>query len=296
MALTLSNVQAYLSNSAFLVSFFTTLYYWIKMIFFSTYQYKPYGFIGFTIINSLLILQLLERWFESGHFPLSSLYESLLFLTWGLTIVYLGIERFIKSEFIGTILSPLVLCILTFGEFTLPSELQETKPLVPALQSNWLFMHVSVMMISYAALLIGSVLAISSLVIHYSTNSPNPSQALNSPDRGSFQDSTTLLLNLFDNLSYRTIGIGFCLLTLGILSGAVWANETWGTYWSWDPKETWAFITWIIFAIFLHTRLVQGWTKIRSAWIASSGFVTIWICYLGVNLLGKGLHSYGFFQ
>jgi cytochrome c-type biogenesis protein CcsB len=105
----------------------------------------------------------------------------------------------------------------------------------------------------------------------------------------------TNILNIFDNISYRTIGIGFCFLTLGILSGAVWANETWGSYWSWDPKETWALITWLTFAVYLHMRFLRGWVGIKPAWIASLGFVLIWVCYLGVNLLGKGLHSYGFF-
>ena len=111
--------------------------------------------------------------------------------------------------------------------------------------------------------------------------------------------SDSYRLNLsktLDNLSYRTIGIGFCFLTLGILSGAVWANETWGNYWSWDPKETWALITWLVFAIYLHTRLMNGVKGIKSAWIAFFGFIILWICYLGVNLLGKGLHSYGFFS
>lgn len=83
-------------------------------------------------------------------------------------------------------------------------------------------------------------------------------------------------------------------LTLGILSGAVWANETWGTYWSWDPKETWALITWLTFAAYLHTRLLYGWQGVKPASIASLGFILVWVCYLGVNLLGKGLHSYGF--
>jgi cytochrome c-type biogenesis protein CcsB len=103
-----------------------------------------------------------------------------------------------------------------------------------------------------------------------------------------------MLLILFDNLSYRIIGIGFCFLTLGILSGAVWANETWGSYWSWDPKETWALITWVLFAIYLHTRLIRGSQGIVPAAIATFGFILIWVCYLGVNILGKGLHSYGF--
>ena len=104
------------------------------------------------------------------------------------------------------------------------------------------------------------------------------------------------LAQTLDNLSYRTLGLGFPLLTIGILSGAVWANEAWGSYWSWDPKETWAFITWLVFAIYLHTRLTKGWKGTGPALIAAGGFVVVWVCYLGVNLLGTGLHSYGWFQ
>jgi cytochrome c-type biogenesis protein CcsB len=101
------------------------------------------------------------------------------------------------------------------------------------------------------------------------------------------------LTQQLDHWSYRIIGLGFPLLTIGILSGAVWANEAWGSYWSWDPKETWALITWLIFAIYLHTRMNRGWQGRKSAIVASLGFLIIWICYLGVNLLGRGLHSYG---
>ena len=101
------------------------------------------------------------------------------------------------------------------------------------------------------------------------------------------------LLQTLDNWSYRIIGLGFPFLTIGILSGAVWANEAWGSYWSWDPKETWAFITWVVFAIYLHSRLVKGWQGQKAASLGSLGFFVIWICYLGVNFLGKGLHTYG---
>ena len=101
------------------------------------------------------------------------------------------------------------------------------------------------------------------------------------------------LLQTIDTWSYRIIGLGFPFLTIGIISGAVWANEAWGSYWSWDPKETWALITWIVFAIYLHSRLLKGWQGEKAAAIGSCGFFVIWICYLGVNFLGKGLHSYG---
>jgi cytochrome c-type biogenesis protein CcsB len=103
------------------------------------------------------------------------------------------------------------------------------------------------------------------------------------------------LADNLDNISYRIIGLGFPLLTIGIIAGAVWANEAWGSYWSWDPKETWALITWLVFAAYLHARMTRGWQGRRPAILAASGFLVVWVCYLGVNLLGKGLHSYGWF-
>ena len=192
--------------------------------------------------------------------------------------------------------------------------MQKIAPLIPALKSNWLMMHVSVMLLSYAALFFGTLLSISFLILEWlqATITPDTSQIIlqnsdvNSSEtefflppetkKESFLDFLKLeYLDSLDNLSYRLIGIGFSFLTIGILSGAIWANEAWGSYWSWDPKETWALITWITFAIYLHTRLVKGWQGQRPALVALFGFFILWICYLGVNLLGKGLHSYGWF-
>ena len=192
--------------------------------------------------------------------------------------------EFSLRNFLGGILSSAALFIETFADWRLPSEMKEMKPLIPALQSTWLLMHVSIMILSYAALLIGCLLAISYIAL-----SSNHSVELNSP----VLDLRSLFLNDLDSLSFRVLAFGFPLLTLGILSGAVWANEAWGSYWSWDPKETWAFITWLIFAFYLHTRLQYGWEGKKSAFVATFGFFILWICYLGVNLLGKGLHSYG---
>lgn len=192
--------------------------------------------------------------------------------------------------------------------------MQKIAPLIPALKSNWLMMHVSVMLLSYAALFFGALLSISFLILEWlqaTITSDTSKIALQNPDINSaetefflppktkkenFLDFLKLeYLDSLDNLSYRLIGIGFSFLTIGILSGAIWANEAWGSYWSWDPKETWALITWITFAIYLHTRLVKGWQGQRPALVALFGFFILWICYLGVNLLGKGLHSYGWF-
>jgi len=178
-------------------------------------------------------------------------------------------------------------------------------------------LHVSMMMLSYATLLLGSLFSLFYLAlykedrtkdqlglnINNSTELPNYSMQVSTSSL-SFEQSSNLsktnifksrtrLLNSLDNWSYRTIGLGFPLLTMGIISGAVWANEAWGSYWSWDPKETWALITWLIFATYLHARLTKGWKGKRTAILGSLGFFIVWICYLGVNFLGKGLHSYG---
>ena len=120
------------------------------------------------------------------------------------------------------------------------------------------------------------------------------SEQLTTPNPALQNDNNQLsLLESIDNLSYRTISFGFPLLTIGIIAGAVWANEAWGSYWSWDPKETWALITWLVFASYLHARITKSWQGKKPAIIASFGFVVVWICYLGVNFLGKGLHTYG---
>jgi cytochrome c-type biogenesis protein CcsB len=189
------------------------------------------------------------------------------------------------------------LLINAFATFTLPKDMQEAAPLVPALQSNWLMMHVTVMILSYAALLLGSLLSMSFLIVTASKSSEATTDFSGETTNGTEHSLRSLnpLAFTLDNLSYRILGLGFPLLTIGILSGAVWANEAWGSYWSWDPKETWALLTWLIFAIYLHMRLSKGWEGKNPAILASLGFVIIWICYLGVNLLGEGLHSYGWF-
>jgi cytochrome c-type biogenesis protein CcsB len=202
--------------------------------------------------------------------------------------------------------------------------MQAPAPLVPALKSNWLMMHVTVMMLSYANLIIGSLLALFFLVLSkgknqkielqgnsygkvfsnkilvdtafYKTEANNNYSTFVTAENNKtapFISKRLTLLESIDNLSYRTISFGFPLLTIGIISGAVWANEAWGSYWSWDPKETWALITWLVFAIYLHSRLLKGWQGEKAALVGSGGFFLIWICYLGVNFLGKGLHSYG---
>jgi cytochrome c-type biogenesis protein CcsB len=255
--------------------------------------------------NLLLTTQLLLRWLDSGHFPVSNLYESLCFLAWGCTLTQLMVERSWPSPIVPAATTPIALVCVAFASFALPDTLQNAAPLVPALRSSWLVMHVSVIMMSYSALLVGSLLSLAVLLTERDTALELRSSSIGS---GGFQKSHNNqgiavalescnfgLSERLDNLSYRTITLGFLLLTVGIISGAVWANEAWGSWWSWDPKETWALICWLFYAAYLHTRLTRGWQGRKPAWVALGGLIVISVCYIGVNLLGIGLHSYGWF-
>jgi cytochrome c-type biogenesis protein CcsB len=257
--------------------------------------------------NLCLTSQLVLRWWDSGHFPISNLYESLCFLAWGCTLTQLLVERSWPSPLVSAAASPMALGCVAFASFALPDRLQEASPLVPALRSSWLVMHVSVIMLSYAALLVGSLLSVAVLFTDRGTALELRSSSvghggyrqaqLSSPSGPGIALSSTAfsLSEQLDSLSYRTITVGFLLLTVGLISGAVWANEAWGSWWSWDPKETWALICWLVYAAYLHTRLIRGWQGRRPAIVASAGLVVIAVCYIGVNLLGIGLHSYGWF-
>ena len=258
--------------------------------------------------NLALTAQLVLRWWQSGHFPISNLYESLCFLAWASTLTQLLVERSYPSPVVAAAATPMALGGVAFASFALPDQLQQAAPLVPALRSSWLVMHVSVIMVSYAALLVGSLLSLAVLVTDRGQQLELRSSSIGS---GGFRQSelagvaggagfnfssgSLSLSEQLDSLSYRTITVGFLLLSVGIVSGAVWANEAWGSWWSWDPKETWALICWLVYAAYLHIRLSRGWQGRRPALVAVAGFVVICVCYIGVNLLGIGLHSYGWF-
>ena len=306
-----NTLQNFSSNIVFGILLFAMTIYWVSLSFFKgTTNLVQIGRISSIAANLLLFFILASRWIVAGYFPLSNLYESLLFLTWTLLTIYLYIENKTKSKLMGAILIPVALLITGFANLTLSPEMQKASPLVPALQSNWLMMHVSMMMLSYATLIMGSLLCILFLVISkyqdvdlqlvdesslplYNVMLDYYEAKLFSPSDEISELGKLKLLQSLDNWSYRIIGLGFPFLTIGIIAGGVWANEAWGSYWSWDPKETWALITWIVFATYLHSRITKGWEGKKTAILGGLGFFVIWICYLGVNFLGKGLHSYG---
>ena len=305
------SIQNFSSNIVFGVLLVSMTMYWISLSFFQqTNNPVQIGRISSLIANLLLFFILASRWIVAGYFPLSNLYESLLFLTWTLLTIYLYFENKTKSKLMGAVLIPVALLITGFANLTLSPDMQKASPLVPALQSNWLMMHVSMMMLSYATLIMGSLLCILFLVISkyqdidlqlvdesslplYNVMLDYYEAKLFSPSDEISELGKLKLLQSLDNWSYRIIGLGFPFLTIGIIAGGVWANEAWGSYWSWDPKETWALITWIIFATYLHSRITKGWEGKKTAILGALGFFVIWVCYLGVNFLGKGLHSYG---
>lgn len=328
----------FLQNVSFASLLILLLFHWGDATFFF---HPTIGRLGMWVANVALTLLLLGRWVTAGHFPLSNLYESLLFLSWSFTALHLLLERSSDLPFLGLLTTPMALFTNAFATFTLPPEMQRATGLVPALQSNWLMMHVTIMIVSYAALMVGCLLSMAFLIVQFreshrgsaspkakseekarrmdpastmaSISTPDSSvSSLLASENGTMllrsarleereapsikQSSQPALAIRLDNLSYRTLGLGFPLLTVGILSGAVWANEAWGSYWSWDPKETWALITWLVFAIYFHTRFTKNWSGTKPAVIATMGFFVLWICYLGVNLLGTGLHTYGWFH
>ncbi|MFN5501733.1 MAG: c-type cytochrome biogenesis protein CcsB, partial [Pseudanabaena sp.] len=345
-------LQNLLDNSSFAVLFATMLIFWVHVAFPNLPYLRSLGNAGMAIANLCIATLLGARWIDAGYFPLSNLYESLFFLAWGITTMHIVVNRIgnksandTAKRLVGAFTSPLAMGITAFAALALPSGMQVSEPLVPALKSNWLMMHVSVMLLSYAALMTGSILAIAFLIVTRgqdvvlqgssfgtnlrslaegnNTNNPNSETfaafAVESMGgilkSGNLQSANSMTLTAeaiatqtkplslrrltigetLDNLSYRAIGLGFPLLTIGIIAGGVWANEAWGSYWSWDPKETWSLITWLVFAAYLHTRITKGWQGRKPAILASVGLLVVWTCYLGVNLLGKGLHSYGWF-
>ncbi len=223
------------------------------------------------------------RWVESyqlgyGHAPLSNLYESLVFFAWVTVLVYLIIEYKTKKRVIGAFATPFATLAMAYASFS-PNVQDTIQPLIPALQSNWLIAHVITCFLGYASFAVACGMGIMYLV------------------RGSGEGKGLLSSlpshKVLDELMHQTIVFGFLWLSVGIITGAVWANQAWGTYWSWDPKETWSLITWFVYATALHARFVRGWQGKRIALLSIIGFISVIFTYFGVNFLLSGLHSYG---
>jgi len=224
------------------------------------------------------------RWVESyqlgiGHAPMSNLYESLIFFAWTIVLLYVLVEWRTRNRSIGAFATPLAFLAMAYASYS-PNVTERIQPLVPALKSNWLIAHVITCFFGYAAFGIAFGLSIMFLL-----------KRRQSPGGRSTFLSLIPSPSLLDELIYQMVLIGFLLLTLGIITGSVWAHSAWGSYWSWDPKETWSLITWLVYAALLHSRLIRGWRGKRIALLSIVGFACVLFTYFGVNYLA-GLHSY----
>lgn len=230
------------------------------------------GFVAHTITMILRI-------YQSGHFPITNLHESLSFFAWGLAFFLLIIHYRYGISVLFSFATPIVVLFLALS-LSVPTGL---FPLAPILKSIWLPIHVTLAFLGDAIFALTFCISIMYLIQEHHIKSKKIGK------------TTKLLpsLTLLDQLNYRLLTIGFPLLTLGIITGSIWAEYAWGSYWSWDPKETWSLITWLVYAALLHQRLTVGWRGKKAAWVAIIGFGLILFTFLGVNLLLSGLHSYG---
>jgi cytochrome c-type biogenesis protein CcsB len=227
---------------------------------------------------------LLLRWVESyqmgiGHAPLSNLYESLVFFAWTAGVIYLFVEFKYKNALIGAFVTPIAFLAMAYASMS-PNISDRIQPLVPALKSNWLIAHVATCFFGYAAFAIAFGMSLMYLI------------KMRDPKKMEGIIGHIPKLDVLDELTHQMVLFGFLFLTGGIITGAVWANSAWGSYWSWDPKETWSLITWFIYATLLHARLMRGWQGKQIAYLSLVGFAAVLFTYFGVNLL-PGLHSYG---
>lgn len=230
--------------------------------------------VGFTAHT----LAILTRYAEAGHTPVTNLYESLSFFAWMIVGILLIANLKYKVKVLGSFLTPVALILILFA-YALPKEI---LPLAPALNSFWHPFHVIFAFLGNAIFTLTFCCGIMYLLQEHQ---------LKSKKMGALARRLPPL-NLLDNLSYQSLKFGFPLLTLGIITGAVWAEYAWGRYWNWDPKETWSLITWLLYAALLHQRLTVGWRGKKAAVMAIVGFLAALFTFLGVNLLLPGLHTY----
>jgi len=276
-------------NSSNLLSIVTFVYGLAAFLYIASWVFKkplPGRLATWTAILGAVgnAAGMIMRWVESyrlgiGHAPLSNMYESLVFFSWTIVVIYLVIERRYKSRIIGAFATPIAFLAMAYASLS-PNVNDRIQPLVPALKSNWLIAHVITCFLGYAAFAIAFSISLMYLF-----------------KKSDKEDKIHLLArlpesNVLEELTHQMVTFGFLFLSIGIITGAVWANSAWGSYWSWDPKETWSLITWFIYATLLHARMMRGWHGRRIAYLSIIGFMAVLFTYFGVNLL-PGLHSYG---
>ena len=279
-------------TSSMLFSIITFIYFLSMFLYLCYFAFRSrvMGLVASSVTISGLVIHTMAfflRWVESyrigaGHAPMSNMYESLVFFAWCIVLIYLILEIRYKARTMGVFVTPFAFLSMAYASLS-PNVSDRIEPLIPALQSNWLIGHVLTCFLGYAGFAVSCGVSVMYL-IRIRTEGKYSS----GPGIVGYLPNSKLL----DDLSYKSIAIGFFMLTLGIVTGAAWANSAWGTYWSWDPKETWSLITWFVYAAFLHARVTRGWRGKRAAVLSIFGFIAVLFTYFGVNYLLSGLHSY----
>ncbi len=275
-------------NSSLALSSTTFIYALASVFYIGSFAFKKQSIakLGFVVLVLGFLdntLGIILRWIESyqlgyGHAPFSNMYESLVFFSWTVAVLYIFVELKYKESIIGVFVTPLVFLAIAYASID-PNASSKISPLIPVLKSNWLIAHVITCFLGYA----GFTVAFGFSIIYF-VKPKDP-------------EATSIFAKLpsweiMDELTYQMIVFGFLFLTIGIITGAVWANSAWGKYWTWDPKETWSLITWIIYAVFLHLRMMRGWHGKNLALVSIIGFLAVLFTFFGVNYLLSGLHSY----
>jgi cytochrome c-type biogenesis protein CcsB len=263
---------------------FSTLFYLLGALAYSAYIISLKEYLSKAALTVTLIgfashtLALVARYAVAGYTPVTNLYESLSFFAWMIVGVLLVVNLKFKIKVLGAFLSPIAV-ILMFFAYALPKEI---VPLAPVLRSFWHPFHILFAFLGDAFFALAFCCGVMYLV---------QERQLKAKKIGAITQRLPSL-NVLDDLSYQSLTYGFPLLTLGIITGAIWAEYAWGRYWNWDPKETWSLITWLLYAALLHQRLTVGWRGRKAAIMAIVGFLAVLFTFLGVNLILPGLHTY----
>lgn len=226
---------------------------------------------GFAVHTLAIILRVIE----SGRLPFSNQFEFATSFAWGIVLCYLVLHYAYKFTGVGAFVMPIAFLVMGYASM-LPKNI---RPLMPALQSGWLYLHVGTAVVSYGAFAVAAGLAAMYLI---------------GEKQKSSGDGRTVLpkSEVCDYLSYRVIAFGYLMLTLVIVTGAIWAKYAWSRYWAWDPKETWSLITWLIYSVYIHLRFNKGWSGKPAAWFAVLGFISVIFTFIGVNTILPSIHSY----
>lgn len=241
-------------------------------------RYAKYALVGGFILHCLTIF---ARWLATGITPVASLHESLSFFAFSLVGIFLLFELRYKAAILGAFICPMAL-VLMIGSTMAPRQPVAANPI---LDSWWFPIHVSLAFLGHAIFAVAGIAGIMYLLQERMLKSKKFS--------GLFYRLPSL--DVLDSINYKCLTFGFPLMTMGIISGAIWANSAWGGYWRWDPKETWALITWFLYAALLHGRLTVGWRGRRAAIFAIIGFLCLLFTFFGVNLFLSGVHSFSDF-